>query len=72
MTTSHLKTGVEPTPETSCISNIPQTIDSVQHSVLKLSLKTYKFITVVLIIVIIINSNGDSRDNTLNYNSNNN
>jgi hypothetical protein len=33
MTTNHLKTGDEPAPETSCISNIPQTMDSVQHSV---------------------------------------
>jgi hypothetical protein len=32
--TSHLKTGVESTPETSCISNIPQTMDNVQHNVL--------------------------------------
>jgi hypothetical protein len=33
MTTNHLKTGVEPTPETSCISNISQTMGNVQHSV---------------------------------------
>jgi hypothetical protein len=33
ITTNHLKTGAEPTPETSCISNIPQTISNVQHSV---------------------------------------
>jgi hypothetical protein len=33
MTTSHLKTGVKPTPETLCISNIPQTMDNVQHNV---------------------------------------
>jgi hypothetical protein len=34
MTTNHLKTGVESTPETSCTSNIPQTLDNVQHNVL--------------------------------------
>jgi hypothetical protein len=28
MTASHLKTGAEPTPETSCISNIPHKIMS--------------------------------------------
>jgi hypothetical protein len=33
MTTNHLNTGVEPIPETSCISNIPQAVDSIQHSV---------------------------------------
>jgi predicted enzyme related to lactoylglutathione lyase len=32
MTASHMKTGVEPTPETSCISDIPQTKSSVQHN----------------------------------------
>jgi hypothetical protein len=31
--TNHLKTGVQPTPETSCISNTPQTMENVQHSV---------------------------------------
>jgi hypothetical protein len=31
MTTSHQKTEVVPTPETSCISNILHTMDSVQH-----------------------------------------
>jgi hypothetical protein len=30
---SHLKTGVEPTPETSFMSSIPQAMDSVQHSI---------------------------------------
>jgi hypothetical protein len=30
---SHLKTRVEPTPETSCISNTPETMHNVQHSV---------------------------------------
>jgi hypothetical protein len=30
---NHLSTGVEPTPETSCVSNIHQTMDNVQHSV---------------------------------------
>jgi hypothetical protein len=29
----HLKSRVEPTRETSCISNIPQTMDNTQHSV---------------------------------------
>lgn len=29
MMTSHLKVGVEPTPETFCISNIRKTLDSV-------------------------------------------
>jgi hypothetical protein len=33
MTTNHLKTGVERTRETSCISNIPQTIGNVQNNV---------------------------------------
>jgi hypothetical protein len=33
MRTNHLKTGVEPTPETSCISNTPQTMDNVRHYV---------------------------------------
>jgi hypothetical protein len=33
MATSHLNTGGESTPETSCISNIPRTMDNVQHSV---------------------------------------
>jgi hypothetical protein len=33
MATSDLKTGVEPTPETSCISGIPMKLDSVQHSI---------------------------------------
>jgi hypothetical protein len=32
MTTNHLKTEVEPTPETSCISDMSQTTDNVQHS----------------------------------------
>jgi hypothetical protein len=32
MTTKRLKTGVQPTPETSCISIIRQTMDNVQHS----------------------------------------
>jgi hypothetical protein len=34
MTTNDLETGVERTPETSCVSNIPLTMDSVQHTVL--------------------------------------
>jgi hypothetical protein len=33
MTINHLKTGAEPTPETLHISNIPHTMDNVQHSV---------------------------------------
>jgi hypothetical protein len=33
MTTNHLKMGVELSPETSFISNMPQTMGSVQHSV---------------------------------------
>jgi hypothetical protein len=33
MTTNHLKTGVESTPETSCISNTHQTMVNVQHNV---------------------------------------
>lgn len=33
MTTSLLKTGVQPTPETSCIVNIPHTTENIQHSV---------------------------------------
>lgn len=33
MTTSQLKTGVQPTPKTSCISDIPQTKESVQYIV---------------------------------------
>jgi hypothetical protein len=33
MTTNHLNTGVEPTPETSFTSNKHQTMDDVQHSV---------------------------------------
>jgi hypothetical protein len=33
MTTNHLKTGIEPTPEIMCISNILQTVDKAQHSV---------------------------------------
>jgi hypothetical protein len=32
VTTNHLKTRVEPTPETSCISNISQTMDNVKQS----------------------------------------
>jgi hypothetical protein len=32
MTTVHLKTGVQPVPETSCISDIAQTVVDVQHS----------------------------------------
>jgi hypothetical protein len=31
-TNDNLKMGVEPTPEKSCIPNIPQTVDNVQHS----------------------------------------
>lgn len=34
VTTDHEKTGVERTLETSCIENIPQTMDNVTHSVL--------------------------------------
>jgi hypothetical protein len=33
MTADYLKTGVAPTSETSCISDAPQTADSVQHGV---------------------------------------
>jgi hypothetical protein len=33
MITNHLKKEVQPTPETSCITNIPQAMDSVQHGV---------------------------------------
>jgi hypothetical protein len=33
MINNHLKTGVEPTPETSCISDILKTMGKVQHSV---------------------------------------
>jgi hypothetical protein len=33
MATNHLKTGVERTPVTSCVSNIRQTVNNVQHSV---------------------------------------
>jgi hypothetical protein len=33
MTTFHLKMAVEPTPETLCISAIPQTVDSVQRNI---------------------------------------
>jgi hypothetical protein len=33
MTTIYLKTGVVSTPETSCISNIPQSMDNVQRDV---------------------------------------
>jgi hypothetical protein len=33
MTTNHLKTAVEPNPETSCISNIPQVVDDARYSV---------------------------------------
>jgi hypothetical protein len=33
MTTNYMKTGVEPTPETSCILDIPQTNNSVQHNI---------------------------------------
>jgi hypothetical protein len=33
MTTSHLKAEVEPNAETSCIKNMPQTMDNVQHGV---------------------------------------
>jgi hypothetical protein len=33
MTTNYLKTGGEPTPETSCISNIRQTMGNAQHSI---------------------------------------
>jgi hypothetical protein len=36
MTTSHLKMGVEPTFKTLCVSNIPQTMDGVQHNVAKI------------------------------------
>jgi hypothetical protein len=32
MTTDHLKTGEESTPETSGFSNIPQTVNNVQHN----------------------------------------
>jgi hypothetical protein len=31
MTTNHLKTEVEPTPETSCAKNISETTENVQH-----------------------------------------
>jgi hypothetical protein len=36
MTTSFLKTEIEPAPETSCrpISNIPQTVNSGRHSIM--------------------------------------
>jgi hypothetical protein len=27
-----MKAGVEPTPETSCISSVPQTVDNAQYS----------------------------------------
>jgi hypothetical protein len=33
MTVNNLKTAVEPTPETTCIQNISQTVDNVQHNV---------------------------------------
>jgi hypothetical protein len=33
MTTNHLETGVEPTPETSCTSNTAQTMGNVQYSI---------------------------------------
>jgi hypothetical protein len=33
MTTNHQKMGVEPIPKMLCVSNIPQTMDSVQHSI---------------------------------------
>jgi hypothetical protein len=33
MTTSRQKTKVDLTPETSCICNIPQTVDNVQHNI---------------------------------------
>jgi hypothetical protein len=33
MTTNYLKTGVESTPETPCLSNIPQTVDNFQQNV---------------------------------------
>jgi hypothetical protein len=32
MKTDYLKTVIKPTPETSCISNMSQAMDSVQHS----------------------------------------
>jgi hypothetical protein len=34
MITSDLKMGVDPTPETLCISSVPQTMHSVQHTIL--------------------------------------
>jgi hypothetical protein len=30
---NHLKAGIEPTPEKSCISNIPQTMDNICHNI---------------------------------------
>jgi hypothetical protein len=32
MTTNNIKTGVVPTPKTSCITNISQTMNNVQHN----------------------------------------
>jgi hypothetical protein len=31
--TSNMLTGVEPAPETLCVWNIPQTLDTVQHTI---------------------------------------
>jgi len=33
MTITHMKMGVQPTPETSRILNIPQTVGNIQHNI---------------------------------------
>jgi hypothetical protein len=75
MTTNHLKMGVEPTPEMSCISNIPQTVDNVQHSIHKInqpllqtfreSLGLYKHEKTTPIKDVLENSIKDSKTHTL-------
>jgi hypothetical protein len=34
LTVTHLKTRVEPSPEMSCVSNIPQTMDNIRYNIL--------------------------------------
>jgi hypothetical protein len=41
LATSHLKTGVESTPETSCISSTPQTTDNGQCSISRMNVSEY-------------------------------
>jgi hypothetical protein len=42
MRTSYLKIGVKPTPEMLCVSNIAQTMDSIQHTMNEPLLQTFR------------------------------